>query len=152
MDVQGADSSAVDPEGLTVATSASVPLASVPKRCVAIGCDRLLTGKQKKFCSRPCYSRQWDHDRPRLGTPPMLPDGRSLDRIVALCSDRRWRTIPEIAHDAASRELTVARRIQETGGKTRKGRKPTHLPWQSRTRAHSKTKEYRLALNPEPAA
>lgn len=113
------------------------------------GCQKL-AGRQERFASNRCRCAWNEHEHPRLGTVPVIPSGRSIDRMVALCADGRWRTIPEIAHDTATREATVARRIQETQT-GRKGRAIPRFVWDSRVRAHSLAKEYRLVMRPEVA-
>lgn len=101
----------------------------------------------QRFCSARCRIAHYEHNHPRIGLPPVIPEGRSLDRLVALCADGRYRTIPEMAHETGTREATVARRIQESQS-GRKGRAMARFIWDVRVRAHSKAKEYRLVLNP----
>lgn len=117
---------------------------NVARACEWDGCAPL-TGRQKRFASDRCRTAHYEHNHPRLGLPPVIPEGRSLDRLVALCADGRYRTIPEMAHETGTREATVARRIQESQS-GRKGRALARFTWDVRVRAHSKAKEYRLVL------
>jgi hypothetical protein len=131
-------------------TVATAQATTVVRRCD--WCQTVpLTGRQKRFCSDAHKSAWWDHHHPRLGTVPVVPEGRSLDRIVALCADGRWRTAQEIGHDTGTDKGTVIRRIQEsqTG---RRGRAVGRFKWESRLRrpcGKSRAKEFRLVLNVE---
>jgi hypothetical protein len=129
------------------ASRATAGIGIVEKVCEWSMCGRTFARSRpnQKFCSSRCRIEHYDHNFPRLGRTPVIPEGRSLDRLVALCSDGRYRTIPEMAHETGTREATVARRIQESQS-GRPGRSLPRFTWDVRVRAHSKAKEYRLVL------
>lgn len=121
--------------------------------CAWDGCAKL-TGRQQKFASDRCRCADHDHNFPRLGKPPIVPAGRSIDRLVEIASDGKYRSVVELAHETGCNPMTVYRRIREsvTG---RRGRRVARFTWVSRPRAHrgrSRILEYQLVLNPQAAA
>jgi len=84
------------------------------ERICECGCGVRLTGRQERFASRPCSSRWWDQQHPRINRGPAGPrEGSILHAMLALLADGAWRTALEIADAVRAREHSVSARLAE---------------------------------------
>ena len=95
------------PDAPTALASASAAI------LCACGCGLPLSGQQKRFASRPCSSRYWDAQHPRVN---VLPDGREgtiRDAILAVMADGEWRSAHQIAEAVHAFPHSVSARLSE---------------------------------------
>jgi len=100
----------------TAAPLAVALLASILPTC---GCGRLLSGRQRKFCSKECANAFYETVRPRVlsaaaGAPR---EGTILAALIGVLSDGDWHDLMSLSAELKALPCSVSARIREARSK-----------------------------------